>query len=160
MEKLSQALNLAEPGGFIRLFVDLGPQMADLLKQLITQNVAVKYAGRILSAFKVDAQKVVPDSFHHDQSPPHRSSASDSDFRTPTSAFHTSQPLAELLTNRELEISNLLVQRLSNKEIAAILFISPETVKKHLNNIYSKLNVSSRQQVVEKTQALGILSRR
>ena len=45
LEKLAKALDLAEPGGFIRLFVDLGPQMADLLKQLIKQNVAVNYIG-------------------------------------------------------------------------------------------------------------------
>ncbi len=43
VEKLFQALELAEPGGFIRLFVDLGPQMADLLKRLQKQNVAVYY---------------------------------------------------------------------------------------------------------------------
>ncbi len=69
--KLSQALDLAEPGGFIRLFVDLGPQMADLLKRLIKQNIAVDYAGRILSAFSVDAQRVVPGAFLQNQSLDH-----------------------------------------------------------------------------------------
>jgi LuxR family maltose regulon positive regulatory protein len=68
--------------------------------------------------------------------------------------------MVDPLTNRELEISNLLVQRLSNKEIAAKLVISPETVKKHLNNIYGKLNVRGRRQAVEKALVLGILSRR
>jgi LuxR family maltose regulon positive regulatory protein len=52
----------------------------------------------------------------------------------------------------------LLAQRLSNKEIAANLFISPETTKKHLNNIYGKLNVSGRRHAVEKAVVLDILS--
>ena len=60
MEKLSAALNLAEPGGFIRLFVDLGPQMAGLLKKLIKQNIAISYAGRILSAFSEDDHSLSP----------------------------------------------------------------------------------------------------
>jgi len=72
----------------------------------------------------------------------------------------SNQPLVEPLTNRELEILDLLAQRLRNKEIAANLFISPRTVKKHLDNIYSKLNVNSRQQAVEKAETLGIHSRR
>jgi len=53
----------------------------------------------------------------------------------------------------------MLAHRLSNKEIAAKLFISPETVKKHLNNIYGKLSVSNRRQAVEKAETLGILKR-
>ena len=70
------------------------------------------------------------------------------------------QALDEPLTNRELQILDLLAQRLQNKEIAAELSISPETVKKHLNNIYGKLNVGSRLVAVEKARTLGILTRR
>jgi LuxR family maltose regulon positive regulatory protein len=68
----------------------------------------------------------------------------------------SNQPLVESLTNRELEILDLLAQRLRNKEIAAKLFISPKTIKKHLDNIYRKLNVNTRQQAVDKSQKLGI----
>ena len=66
-------------------------------------------------------------------------------------------PLDEAMTNRELEILALLAQRLSNKEIAERLFISPETVKKHLYKIYLKLNVSSRRQAIDKAHTLNML---
>lgn len=71
-----------------------------------------------------------------------------------------SQPLVEPLTNRELDVLELLAQRLSNQEIAEKLFISTATVKGHLLNIYGKLNVRKRREAVEKAQALGILKRR
>jgi len=61
----------------------------------------------------------------------------------------STQPLVQPLTNRELQILNLLGQWRQNKEIAAELFISPLTVKKHLDNI------SGRRQAVEKAQRLG-----
>ena len=65
--------------------------------------------------------------------------------------------LARIYCN-QLEILNLLGQKMQNKEIAAMLFISPQTVKKHLNNIYGKLNISRRRQAVEKALTLGILT--
>ena len=68
-----------------------------------------------------------------------------------------SQPLVEPLTNRELDVLDLLVQRLSNKEIADKLFISPTTVKGHLQNIYGKLDVSKRREAIEKAKKIGIL---
>ena len=71
-----------------------------------------------------------------------------------------SHPIVDPLTNRELDVLDLLEHRLSNKEIAEKLFISPATVKKHLDNIYGKLNVSSRRQAVEKAVALDILPSR
>jgi ATP/maltotriose-dependent transcriptional regulator MalT len=64
------------------------------------------------------------------------------------------------LTNRELNVLDLLAQRLSNKEIADKLFISTTTVKGHLQNIYGKLNVSKRRDAVDKAHTLGILSHR
>ena len=67
------------------------------------------------------------------------------------------QPLAEPLTNRELDFLELLTQRLSNKEIAEKLFISPTTVKRHLKNIYQQPEANKRREVVEKAKNLGIL---
>jgi len=54
LDKLTEAIALAEPGGFIRLFVDMGPRMAYLLERLIGKNVAVDYIGQLLAAFSDD----------------------------------------------------------------------------------------------------------
>jgi LuxR family maltose regulon positive regulatory protein len=71
LESLTHAVELAEPGGFIRLFVDIGPQMADLLKRLQKQNVAVGYIERILAAFRKNGHRTVPDATDHESPPPH-----------------------------------------------------------------------------------------
>jgi len=69
-------------------------------------------------------------------------------------------PLIEPLTNRELDVLELLAKRFQDKEIAEKLFISPTTVKTHLKNIYQKLNVSKRREAVESAKALGILDKK
>jgi LuxR family maltose regulon positive regulatory protein len=138
LDKLTTALNLAEPSGYIRIFVDMGSQMFGLLKQLVRQNVALDYIGQILAAFRDDERAFGPE-------------AADQPIASPR------QPLVEPLTNRELDVLELLAQRLSNKEIADKLFISTETIKSHLQNIFQKLEVSKRREAVEKAKKVGIL---
>ena len=139
---LERAVAMAMPGGSIRPFVELGSPMGDLLKRLIKNNVAVDYIGKILAAFGDEELEAVPDV---------------SESKPAAKPSVRSQPLVEPLTNRELDILDLLAQRLQNKEIADKLFISTETVKSHLNNIYQKLNVSNRRDAVERAKTLGIL---
>ena len=68
--------------------------------------------------------------------------------------------MVEPLSNREIEVLDLLAKRLQNKEIAEKLFISPHTVRTHLKNIYQKLDVGSRRQAVARAMDLGILPSR
>jgi LuxR family maltose regulon positive regulatory protein len=134
---LERAVNLAQPGGYIRPFVELGPELAGLLNQLRSQGVAPDYIGQILSAFETDYQLSTTNR---------------------SGRLSTAGGLVDPLTNRELEVLDLLAQRFSNKEIAAQLLISPLTIKKHTNNIYQKLQVTNRRQAVRKAAALGLVA--
>jgi LuxR family maltose regulon positive regulatory protein len=147
LKALTESLALAEPGGFIRLFVDLGPWMADLLKRLQKQNVAVDYIENILAAFNDDERAAGPETAD-------QPTASARQLRHPSP---TSQALVEPLTIRELDVLELLARRLSNKEIADKLSISTTTVKSHIQNLYGKLNVRKRREAVEKAIKIGIV---
>jgi LuxR family transcriptional regulator, maltose regulon positive regulatory protein len=133
---IQEALDLAHPGGFIRTFVDLGAPMQVLLDRLVTQRSAPQYVYRVLAAFTPAQSTTQP-----------RSSAS---------ASAGVQPL----TVRELDILTLMRSRLSAKEIARELGISPMTVNRHAANLYTKLGVNTRWEAVAKAEELGILSSR
>ena len=134
---LQQALALAESGGFIRLFVDLGPRLVHLLKQLFQADIFPDYTGQILQAFGESALAF----------PRLEAGVRESD----------QMERVEPLTNREYEILTLLGQRLTNKEIAQALFISHLTVKRHTSTIYQKLQVNGRREAVDKAIRLGLL---
>ena len=131
MSALYPALSLAEPGGYVRIFVDEGQPMARLLYAATERGIAPQYAGRLLATFPVS--EVTP----------------------PSPALPVE--LIEPLTERELEVLQLIAEGLSNKEIAHQLVLSLPTVKWHTSNIYGKLAVSNRTQAVAKARALGIL---
>jgi LuxR family maltose regulon positive regulatory protein len=139
---LETAVDLARPGGFIYPFVESGPIMEGLLKRLSEKNVVTDFIGQLLAAFREDQNDVKPGAIGT---------------QTVSKSFFGNQSLIKPLTNRELQILDLLEQHLQNKEIAAKLFVSPETIKTHLNNIYRKLDVTGRLQAVEKAYTLDIL---
>jgi LuxR family maltose regulon positive regulatory protein len=133
--ELMQALDLAQQGGFIRVFVDLGIPMQEMLRQLEKQYHSMEIIRRILAAFpEADVNPVssVP-------RPPLGNSI-----------------LAEPLTPRELEVLTLLQEPSSIKEIALELNISYATARRHTINIYGKLGVNRRLDAVARAKELKI----
>jgi LuxR family maltose regulon positive regulatory protein len=118
--------------------------MVDLLTRLEEQDGSPNFVRQILRAFSEQEHRAVPEVY-----------VSQPIQQPPASPLLLEEPL----TNREVEILELLAQRFQNKEIAEKLFISPETVKGHLKNIFQKLNVSKRRQAVTVARNLGILTR-
>jgi LuxR family maltose regulon positive regulatory protein len=134
---LEKALFIGEPEGFVRIFVDEGPPMAHLLYNALSHGVAPEYVSRLLAAFPV-AEPEQADT-------------------AKTQSRETE--LVEPLSERELEILQLIAEGLTNPEIAARLFLAVNTVKAHTRNIYGKLGVHSRTQAIARSRVLGILPR-
>ena len=147
--KLAEAVELAEPGGIIRSFIDLGSPMKGLLTTLSRDIGDVTHVERILSAFGDPAENAAEGEPPASERPSLQASRSTSAFGVP--------PLEEL-TNRELDILELLAERLQNKEIAARLGISTHTVGTHLKVIYQKLDVHGRREAVHRAIERGIVT--
>jgi LuxR family maltose regulon positive regulatory protein len=125
LSALEQALSLAEPEGFVRIFLDEGAPMAELLRQAVVRDLHTPYVLHLLSALG--------------------------------EAAPAPQPLIEPLSERELEVLRRVAAGYSNQEIAEELVIAISTVKKHIGNIYGKLEVGSRTQAVAKARELGLV---
>ena len=141
LEHLQAALELAEPGGWIRTFVDLGMPMIDVLKTLVQHQPDGVYARQILEACQAANRRKA-------------SSAPDPSGKP---RIYESPPHLPL-TRREIEILPLLDEGLSNKEIAARLHVAPVTVKTHLQNIYKKLNVKNRIEALKMSRQGGTIN--
>jgi LuxR family maltose regulon positive regulatory protein len=136
LDSLSQALSLAEPQGYVRLFVDEGFPMAELLSFAILQNIAPDYASKLLAAFPKYVLSAVP-------------IAKEMTVNT--------QLLVEPLSQREIEVLHLMNEGYKYKEIAERLVVSINTVRHHTRNVYSKLDVNNRTQAIGKAKELNIL---
>src|SRR5215203_78837 len=138
---LERALMLAEPEGYMRVFVDEAEPMGALLSEFLNalrkgprkarHRTLLDYVRRLLAAFESS-----------------RSSAE----------LSTEPPLLAPLTAREREVLDLIASGLSNREIAARLFVEVSTVKSYANSIFRKLGVQSRTQAVAEARALHLIS--
>jgi LuxR family maltose regulon positive regulatory protein len=134
---LQKALTLAEPEGYVRIFLDEGSCMAQLLREAAAREIMPEYTGKLLAAFEAER----------------RMNASEAIFATPS----TSLPLIEPLSQRELEVLRLFKTDLSGPEIANELVIALSTVRTHTKSIYSKLNVNNRRTAVKRATELGLI---
>ena len=137
MSTFEQALTLAEPGGYIRIFIDECPAIARLLNELIVRKVESDYIIRLRAAFEAEEQKSKEESHLSPAAPVHL--------------------LIEPLSPREQEVLRLIAEGLSNQEIGEKLFIALDTVKGHNSRIYGKLGVVNRAQAIIKARSLNIL---
>jgi ATP/maltotriose-dependent transcriptional regulator MalT len=137
VQLLGEALALAEPGGFIRLFVDEGPLMAQLLSAATARGIMPDYTAKLRAVFESEKPKSATKPYV----PP------------ATSA----QPLVEPLSERELEVLQLIAQGFSNDEISRRLFLALSTVKGHNRIIFAKLEVERRTEAVARARELGLL---
>jgi LuxR family maltose regulon positive regulatory protein len=134
---LKRALTLAEPEGYVRIFVGEGPPMARLLYEMLSHEISQDYVQRLLAIF--------PDI------EPERIAVSQT--QSPKSEW------VEPLSERELDVLQLISQGLTNQETAIQLYLSLNTVKVHTRNIYSKLGVNNRTQAVARARTLGIIAK-
>jgi|GEM_PF-2308751 len=142
-DSLDQALRLAQPGGYIRTFVDEGNAVEVLLRvRAVTSNSITSYINTILAAYNVS-----------------NNSASAITPTNETPFVNQTKPGQEFesLTERELEVLSLVASGASNREIGEKMVITLPTVKKHLSNIFSKLNVTSRTQLLVRAKELSLL---
>jgi LuxR family transcriptional regulator, maltose regulon positive regulatory protein len=134
LQLLMDALTLAEPGGFVRIFVDEGPRMARLLSEAAGHGVKPGYINKLLAEFEAEKGK--------GQDKPDLSADG---------------LLIEPLSQRELEVLQLIAQGLSNDEISQRLFLALSTVKGHNRIIFGKLQVQRRTEAVARARELGLL---
>jgi LuxR family maltose regulon positive regulatory protein len=138
---LERALTLAEPEGYVRLFVDEGEPLRMLIadfrfsieKQMSSSaHAQLGYTGKLLAAFAPPVNK-------------------QSTIKNPKSE------MVEPLSERELEVLKLLRTELSGPEIAGHLVISPNTFRTHTKNIFSKLGVNNRRAAVRRAEELDLI---
>jgi LuxR family maltose regulon positive regulatory protein len=125
---LERALALAEPEGYVRIFLDEGPPMADLLETAAKQGETSHYVRQLLTAFGKPEDRPL-----------------------------AKQALVEPLSERELEVLKLLRTEMSGPEIANTLMVSLNTLRTHTKNIFAKLGVNTRQAAVRRANELGLL---
>lgn len=127
LDALERSLLLAEPGGYVRVFLDEGAPMLALLRLAASHNRQTPYRQGLLEAAEMEL------------------------------STHPHFPQAPRLSSREQQILRLLAEGASNQDVAQKLVIAENTVKKHVSNIYARIGVASRTQAVAWARQEGLL---
>ena len=137
---LEEAIRITESQGYMRMFIDEGEPMRELLTHLLedvrkgdSASISVEYLNQLLSALTAESV-----------------AKKDSGERVFAGGNET-------FSDRELEVLRYLATSLTSTEIAQELYISPNTVRFHIKNIYSKLDVHQRAEAVERARDLGLI---
>lgn len=123
---LERALSLAEPEGYVRIFISEGAPMGELLLQAAARGIRLDYVSKLLAALERETHK--------------------------RGMIEPIEPLSE----REMEVLRLLTTPLSAPEIAEALFLSVHTVRSHIRSIYRKLNVHNRMEAIQRAKELEL----
>ena len=140
---LERALTLAEPEGYVRIFVDEGKPMAELLTRIETKDGTLqlnKFILKLLSAFDLHTETFPTGSAFGEENKP----------------LASLQPLIEPLSERELEVLRLLRTDLTGPEIARECVVSLNTVRTHTQHIYAKLGVNDRRAAIRRAEELDL----
>lgn len=131
---LQGALALAEPEGYVRIFLDEGSSMMQLLHEAAAREIMPGYANKLLAAFEAEMRR-----------------SEDKSKKAPA------QSLVEPLSQREMEVLKLLRSELSGPEIALELSVSINTFRTHTKNIFIKLGVTDRRAAIRRAEELDLL---
>jgi LuxR family transcriptional regulator, maltose regulon positive regulatory protein len=131
LASLERALALAEPEGYVRIFVDEGPRMAELLQAAVKRGIAIDYVRALLPRFGAAEQRA-----------------------------RSEQPSSEVepLSERELDVLRLLASALDGPDIARELTVSLSTMRTHTRSIFNKLGVNNRREAVRRAEELRIIT--
>jgi LuxR family maltose regulon positive regulatory protein len=139
---LQLALALAGPEGYVRIFLDEGSSMLQLLREASARKIMPDYTDKLLAAFEAEKRK----SEDKPDLPP-----------ALPEGHRDGEPLTEPLSQRELEVLRMFKTELSGPEIARELVIALSTVRTHTKSIYSKLNVNNRRAAVKRAAELNLI---
>ena len=145
LEALGDAIRLASVEGYVRVFADEGAPMAALMREFVvaqrneptaaTVRVPLNYLGRLARAFETEASQA----------------------RSGARSRAEVSTLVEPLSEREIDVLRLMVKGEPNQEIAATLYVSIGTVKKHVTHIFEKLGARNRTEATARARELGLL---
>ena len=135
LQFLTDALTMAQPQGFKRIFLDKGEHIIPVLQMAAGRQLFPEYVKGLLAEF----EGLLPTP------------------ATPTSPDQPAASLVETISAREIEVLQLLADSLTYQEIAQTMFVSVNTVKSHLKSIYGKLGVHNRREAVARARVLHLL---